>query len=761
MNKHLRNNVSAAAASALALTLVGVTLADEPIRCATFSAGGLITPEPLGSPIPIRMAIVGQRIVGLSCAFNNNNSRATLGIGLVPCIVRPTCDRSTTLVRWYDHDSQLGGWDRAANWQPAVVPRNNSTTRYDVTIAPLNEPPDHVEPTPEVLLDTITQITRLTLAANSKIIVDSRSIEPQTFSFSPPGLGETNAFNQGTIELVVNGDPTVGLTIQRMQVNQTGGGKIRVQSNTPAGAPLTLIDTTITGGTFEIVDSGRLRMLDSDFEDCQVLGPGLMLVGDGSQAGDSFADGTVFNNTGIVVAANSSLSTISGLLLQGPVGARVTLQAATSELGGPSGVITNGATIGDNHRIEGSGRIGGEFVNNSIVDAQSAGQTLSIMVPNFDTNAAEVVNHHLLRASAQGHLEIASELENRGVIEALAASTVTIAASVEQFMTGPTNGIIRAVGGTVNIDAPVGGGGQLISQGGGIVNVDSFAFLDCSEVPPGVIARININPGAALGVAGPPGMMIEGGIVSVDDEATLDVTAQLLLAPAPPSNTARLNVGSIDSEVLAGSIRIAAGGQLFVAAGGLVEMRGGYTFENTNEADIAWNSDPNDFSTLRFAASATLEVGGTDVGNVAGGFVNNFDLNELYIGSGVTVTLVDSKNNGNRNGPSGASEALYVDRVCFQDSAGRIVTNGIPIYLSGTIDGGVVCGSPMQIIPATPCPGDVNGDQNVGLTDLSILLANFGTSSGATLAEGDTDGDGDVDLSDLSQLLANFGTSCP
>lgn len=59
-----------------------------------------------------------------------------------------------------------------------------------------------------------------------------------------------------------------------------------------------------------------------------------------------------------------------------------------------------------------------------------------------------------------------------------------------------------------------------------------------------------------------------------------------------------------------------------------------------------------------------------------------------------------------------------------------------------------------------PCPGDVDGDGDIDLTDLSTLLTNFGQTSGMTIAEGDTDGDGDVDLSDLSELLANFGTTC-
>lgn len=64
-----------------------------------------------------------------------------------------------------------------------------------------------------------------------------------------------------------------------------------------------------------------------------------------------------------------------------------------------------------------------------------------------------------------------------------------------------------------------------------------------------------------------------------------------------------------------------------------------------------------------------------------------------------------------------------------------------------------------QITPAAiPCPGDLNGDLSVGLSDLTLLLANFGTTGSGII--GDIDNDGDVDLSDLTAFLANFGTSC-
>jgi hypothetical protein len=58
------------------------------------------------------------------------------------------------------------------------------------------------------------------------------------------------------------------------------------------------------------------------------------------------------------------------------------------------------------------------------------------------------------------------------------------------------------------------------------------------------------------------------------------------------------------------------------------------------------------------------------------------------------------------------------------------------------------------------CPGDVNGDGVVDLTDLTILLAHFGLIGNVSLLEGNLDGDNDVDLSDLTELLSNFGNDC-
>lgn len=53
-------------------------------------------------------------------------------------------------------------------------------------------------------------------------------------------------------------------------------------------------------------------------------------------------------------------------------------------------------------------------------------------------------------------------------------------------------------------------------------------------------------------------------------------------------------------------------------------------------------------------------------------------------------------------------------------------------------------------------PADLDGDGDVDLQDLSILLADYGCTSGDCV--GDINGDGTTDLSDLSILLADYGT---
>ena len=104
------------------------------------------------------------------------------------------------------------------------------------------------------------------------------------------------------------------------------------------------------------------------------------------------------------------------------------------------------------------------------------------------------------------------------------------------------------------------------------------------------------------------------------------------------------------------------------------------------------------------------------------------------------------------------------------DGGGDMFTTGGEFELSGTIGqpdaGFTMTGGDFELTggfwPGT-CflVGDVDHDGDVDLSDLAQLLANYGTTSGATYEDGDLDGDGDVDLSDLAGLLAVYGTTCP
>ena len=54
-------------------------------------------------------------------------------------------------------------------------------------------------------------------------------------------------------------------------------------------------------------------------------------------------------------------------------------------------------------------------------------------------------------------------------------------------------------------------------------------------------------------------------------------------------------------------------------------------------------------------------------------------------------------------------------------------------------------------------PGDANGDGKVDINDLTIVLTNFGKSTGMIWSSGDFNNDGKVDINDLTIVLTNFG----
>ena len=65
---------------------------------------------------------------------------------------------------------------------------------------------------------------------------------------------------------------------------------------------------------------------------------------------------------------------------------------------------------------------------------------------------------------------------------------------------------------------------------------------------------------------------------------------------------------------------------------------------------------------------------------------------------------------------------------------------------------------PGMVLAKHLLPGDANGDGQVNINDLTIVLSNFG-QTGRTWSQGEFTGDGTVDINDLTIVLAHFGQS--
>jgi probable HAF family extracellular repeat protein len=178
--------------------------------------------------------------------------------------------------------------------------------------------------------------------------------------------------------------------------------------------------------------------------------------------------------------------------------------------------------------------------------------------------------------------------------------------------------------------------------------------------------------------------------------------------------------------------------------------------------------------------SAGRAVRWTGAGVESLGLLPGGNASSLYFGSACSADGSVVVGLGDFNATEGTGTAIVWDTVHGLRDLNQVLVQDFGLSLDGfhcywargiSADGKTIVGYGFNLAgeqeafladlhSGGPCAGDLDGDRQVSLSDLAILLAHFGTASGATPADGDSDSDGDVDLADLAALLARFGQSC-
>jgi|GEM_PF-4907036 len=632
------------------------------------------------------------------------------------------------------------------HWCPDAIPNNAGGQTFNVFV-------DDADAVSVVTLDLSPTIAELTLSAadpNRAVIVvndASGAAVRSLFVTDSPGI-----VNSGTLQ-ATDGKRFL---LDTPRIDQIGGGVLlatdgSVDPNDPNDVSVLQINGALVEGgiartvgcnsSIELI--GGAEFLDVTIEtDCQQMSQSVWVPD--AQSGQ--VGGLITNQGGIRVYAQSASTTLipgAGNVTMIGGGSVVLTKQNLASFGWFGRTITNGDPNDPNipcHWIEGAGLLFGGLQNTAggIVEANRTGETLLISEPG------QKLNNGLFRATAGGILDIQSDMFGAGALVAADNGEVWIYDVLVQ------NHSLTATGGDFVL-------------GNCVLDLSDGVDLPPPAAPynPGMLT---LNSSMLYGT---DWLTVGDGIVTLTNGSAISIAAgPVVLCPADPNAVAALNLTGADCSVACVDLQLCAGGVLDVA--GAISLTGSLTFANVIEGEWFWSSsavlemyggvgaadyDPNDY--------VQLEIGGRDLGddpnNHTGdpnGFADNFDLPELVIGPDAHVNLADAVDNGNRNGSGGPAEALYVDRLRFTDTDGRLVLNGFHLYYN------TLNGDQSQILDSMPLLGDLDGDCDVDLSDLARLLAGYGMTSGATYADGDLDGDGDVDLADLAALLGNYGAVC-
>ena len=393
--------------------------------------------------------------------------------------------------------------------------------------------------------------------------------------------------NSGTLEATNGGL----LAIQSNVANNGGailasGGTVVVQANVTGG--------TISGTGFWNFRSGTLSGVTVGANSIvTVLSSGSIYVANGMTN-----NGMVAMPSGVLYFNGQQTLLGSGTIAMGP---QVTFQIQ-------SGTLTQAA----GHAITGAGRffaeLGGYFVNQSLVNANVAGQTLALPV--------SITNSGSMDATSGGSLMVQNGISNAGTVLA-SGGTVNIIGAVAQLSGGTLTGgtwIAR------------GGSPLLMTTGSSISTNQATVILDGAGSSFANMNAINGNQGSFSLLDGQTfsttGSLANSGTIDVDAASNLAINGSYSSLPGSHTivdgklvYTGTMSVfGSLGgSGTVGGSVSVAAGGTLAPGdAPGTLTVAGNLSLANSSVYDFEIGSTAADLTlvtgNLTFGANEILDV---------------------------------------------------------------------------------------------------------------------------------------------------------
>jgi hypothetical protein len=210
--------------------------------------------------------------------------------------------------------------------------------------------------------------------------------------------------------------------------------------------------------------------------------------------------------------------------------------------------------------------------------------------------------------------------------------------------------------------------GKVILSNKDFHHLEGTGFINYGVIEgAGLIEAPITNHGEIIAKGGTLTLTTSGGIAPGSGKVTVDDTGILQL----------------NKDMGTGIFQMLGNGALTGGSGRTISLLEGFTFTQTDESK--WNSGNGFRMNLNGGGpQQSLEIGGFDQGNVAGGFNSNFHLEKLSLTADSHAYLADLINNGNRGGsgcaPGKDFEALYLDALdMFSGSVLNI--NNLHLYV--------------------------------------------------------------------------------